>query len=384
MSTFKRPGAQVYSYDFWIEGRRFSGRTEATTKKEADAVEKKLKARAKDDIETEKRTGQGPMTLRHACGKYWEEVGKFDKDDAKLYADFKRLVDRLGPDKRLDEIDDAEVAALVAWRRGQAVWGREKRKDGRPNRLVGPATVNRSVTHRLCMLLTRARKIWRVALPREPDWAFHRLPEPEGRVRELSAEEETRLFAALREDYVPWITFALLTALRLEETIIRWANVNREAKQITTIGKGGRPVSTPITPAIAAILDACEGHDEEFVFTYVARQTRDHIVRGRRHVRVKGKRYPLTAKGGKSIWNRVVKAARLVDFRFHDLRHTAASRLLRESKNLKLVQRALNHRSVNSTARYAHVLDADVADALQRVAESREKSHAAGRRAARR
>ena len=49
------------------------------------------------------------------------------------------------------------------------------------------------------------------------------------------------------------------------------------------------------------------------------------------------------------------------DFRFHDYRHDFGTKLLRETGNLKLVQKALNHRDIKSTLRYAHVLDADVA-----------------------
>jgi len=48
--------------------------------------------------------------------------------------------------------------------------------------------------------------------------------------------------------------------------------------------------------------------------------------------------------------------------------------LLRDSGNLKLVQKAMNHRDIKSTLRYAHVLDDDVAAAVERLAESRKKS----------
>jgi integrase len=67
------------------------------------------------------------------------------------------------------------------------------------------------------------------------------------------------------------------------------------------------------------------------------------------------------------------EARRDHDLRFHDLRHTTATRLLRGTGNLKLVQRALNHRDIATTSRYAHVLDTEVAEALQKVAESRKK-----------
>jgi site-specific recombinase XerD len=50
--------------------------------------------------------------------------------------------------------------------------------------------------------------------------------------------------------------------------------------------------------------------------------------------------------------------------------HNIGSKVLRETGNLKLVQRLLNHRDLKSTTRYAHVLDSEVADALERVTGS--------------
>jgi integrase len=67
------------------------------------------------------------------------------------------------------------------------------------------------------------------------------------------------------------------------------------------------------------------------------------------------------------------KRAGIMGFRFHDVRHDMATKLLRETGNLKLVSRALNHSDVRTTARYAHVMDDDLADALQRLSKPREK-----------
>ena len=168
---------------------------------------------------------------------------------------------------------------------------------------------------------------------------------------------------AMRGDYAPWVQFALLTGLRRAETLIRWSDVNWSAKIITRPGKGGRTVSTPITDAVAALLEPLKDHHPEYVFTYACQRTRDGHV--------KGHRYPISYEGGKTEWARLMKRAGVANFRFHDLRHTTATRLLRETGNLKLVQQALNHRDLKTTSKYAHVRNDEVAEALQRVAESR-------------
>ena len=122
----------------------------------------------------------------------------------------------------------------------------------------------------------------------------------------------------------------------------------------------------PITDTIREILFPLQGQHPEFVFTYVA--VRDN--KGR----VRGQRYPITLNGLRSAWWRMRAKAGVKGFRFHDFRHDFATKLLRDTGNLKLVQKALNHRDIKSTLRYAHVLDEDVAAAVERVAKSRTKS----------
>jgi integrase len=89
--------------------------------------------------------------------------------------------------------------------------------------------------------------------------------------------------------------------------------------------------------------------------------------------RVKGKRYPLTREGIKTAWRRLRESAEVTGFRFHDFRHNFGTKLLRQTGNLKLVQRALNHADIATTTRYAHVLDAEVAEAWK-PSQSPEKS----------
>jgi integrase len=346
-------------------GHRFHGSTKTGNRKAAEAVERELRAKGTADLEAQKRSGNGPLTLDIAAARYWVEVGQYHAGAATTKRDLARLIGRVGKNKRLDEITDRDVADLVAWRRQHTVKGRAKTKDGKQAQMIAPATVNRSTTEVLKKLFTRAKKGWRYQFPLEPNWREHRLHEPEERVRELHDEEGRALDATVRPDYAPWLEFASLTGLRHQETLIRWPNVNWAAKVITTIGKGGRTVTAPITAAVAAILNECKGHHPEYVFTYVCRRTRKHLGL------VKGQRYPLTKEGTKTEWRRTVTRSGVKDFRFHDLRHTVATKVLRETGNLKIVKQTLNHRDIKTTTRYAHVLDSEVADALQRVADSR-------------
>ena len=59
-------------------------------------------------------------------------------------------------------------------------------------------------------------------------------------------------------------------------------------------------------------------------------------------------------------------------YRFHDNRHTAATRVLRACGNLKVAQKLLRHADIATTAKYAHVMHEDVLEAMERAARTAE------------
>jgi integrase len=384
MSVTKPKKSPFYHYDFQLNGHRFHGSTKAKNKKDAELIARQIKAKAKADLEAEKRTGNGPLTLDVAAGRFWREVGERHVANTETWRNLERLIEFFGPAKRLDEITDADVAAMVTWRSKQMVIVRRKDEKGnivaKPVRPVSPPTVNRSVIVPLKGLFGRAKRVWRYSFPQEPNWREHMLPEAEERVRELYDDEADSLDAVIREDYEPWLTFVRLTGLRFDETLIRWSEVNWFGEQIVTTGKRGRKVTTAITPEVAAVLKPLQGQHPEWVFTYICRRTKRAATEA--EIRIKGQRYPITREGAKSQWQRIRAKAKLADFRFHDFRHDVGTKLLRQTGNLKLVQKALNHSDIATTARYAHVLDDEVAAALSQVAKSRKKSRTSATKAA--
>ena len=363
MSVYKHKDSPFYHFDFRFKGRRFHGSTGSKSKREAEAVERLEKASAQKQLE---QTGKAATSLRldDVAERYWLEIGQHHVGKDTTDRDLARLIEYFGPDKLLTDIVDDDVTKLVAWRRGHRVARQGKAKE-RDAPLVAPATVNRSTTEVLKKLFTRA-KAWGVQFEREPEWKRHWLKEPEERVRELRPAELTALDAAARDDYRDIMDFADASGLRLNECLLRWSEVNWEGRQIIKTGKGGRKITASITPLIREILWPLRGHHPEFVFTYVAKRTRNNLVRGQR--------YPVTYNGLKTEWKRHRKRSGIKDFRFHDKRHDFATKLLRDSGNLKLVQKALNHRNIKTTTKYAHVLDHDIAEAIEAMQEKREKS----------
>jgi integrase len=355
MSVYKDPRSPYWQFDFQIGGYRFHGSTKATTKRKAEAVARAERERAKQQV-VQIKAARTSLRLQDVATRYWTEVGQHHRDSQRTWHQLGKLAEFFGQDKLLTDVIDDDVARLVAWRRGD-----RRPHDDAP---ISPFTVN-DLTEQLKKLFTKA-KAWGVRFDREPKWREHWLKEPPERVRELVGDESERFEAETRDDYLPFFRFAQATGLRLQECLLKWPEVDWDAGQIRKIGKGGRLVTSPITSTVREILWPLRGHHHEHVFTFVAQ--RDYSGR------IKGERYPVTLNGVKSHWRYLRKRAGVTGFRFHDFRHDFGTKLLRATGNIRLVQRALNHANLKTTARYAHVLDGEVADALERLAESRKKS----------
>lgn len=62
-----------------------------------------------------------------------------------------------------------------------------------------------------------------------------------------------------------------------------------------------------------------------------------------------------------------IKAAKLRDFRFHDLRHTCASYLAQNGATLLEIGDVLGHKQVSMTRRYSHLTVGHKAALVDRV-----------------
>jgi integrase len=312
------------------------------------------------------------LAIDQVAERYWQAIGQHHVNANDTEHDMARLVDYFGKTKLLTDITDSDVMKLVAWRRGQRRTVHRKARVSKETAvvdpLIKPATVNRTTTEVLKKLFTFLKRRESVQFKREPDWKQHILPEPEERVRELQQHEAKAIGDMVRDDYAPLLDFVAVTGMRQKEAVLlQWSEVDFGARRIVKIGKGGKRISFPITPAVREIIWPLKGHNADCVFTYQAVQT------VKRAGLVKGCRYPMTISGVRTYWKRMRAAAGVEGFRFHDYRHDMATKLLRKTGNLKLVQQALNHRNIKTTLKYAHVLDDEVAAGIEAVARDRQE-----------
>lgn len=376
MSVYKNPKTGYYEFSFAIDRHRFHGSARTANRREAEAAEQRAKAEARERLKAEE-AGAASLRIDDVAARYWEDIGQHHVGASNTERLLAYLVEHFGKGKLVTAITHEDLAKLVARRRLDVV------PHSRPSRLISHATVNDTV-EQLKKLFTylKSRGV-AFDVRTMPKWRDLWLKEPPERVRELHTDEAERLDAATRDDYAPLFAFARVTGKRKSECYtLRWEHVHWDTGWIERPGKGGRIVRIRITDTVRAILWPLRDHHPEFVFTFVAQRTTDKVIRGERFTFVAGRRYPVTKSGFNTQWRRTKAAAGLKDFRFHDLRHDVATKVLRETGNLKIVSKLLDHASITTTARYAHVLDEEVGEAMEAVASRSRKRRPRGLKSA--
>lgn len=357
MSVYKKNGRDAYSYDFEIRGRRFSGNTGATSKREAKRFEDAQKEIERAKLADEEKFFAPTMTFEVAASRYWLEVGQHHKNADTTLANLEWLRNAIGRNTEMESVTDSILASLVAKRRGERV--RRTGKNGKVHlgKLIEPSTVNRTCTQPFREIYLRARDVWKIKVA-DVNFSKHLLNERQERVREATPGEEDAIMSELSRGYDKAVRFAFLSGCRRMEILgLEWAMVDFFTRNFKVMGKGDKERTIPMSEEIYSLLWGEKDHHPVKVFTYEAKRTRknDGLVRGQR--------YPLTESGLKSAMRRAVPRSGVENFRFHDTRHTAATRVLRKS-NLRVAQLLLGHSDVATTTKYAHVMNDDIRAAL--------------------
>ena len=220
----------------------------------------------------------------------------------------------------------------------------------------GPATVNRYLSAlRSCWNWGRAAQY----VPVEKVWPTRLfLTEPRERVRFLNDAELAGVMHAA-EEHAPWmhaaVIVSLATGLRQGELLrLEWKDVDFDRKTVTVLiskNTKRRIVHLP-DPAILAL----------------KKLRRDGVV-GPKLIFVR----PDGEAADKSFltfhWNKVRAAAGLVDFRWHDLRHSCASFLAQNGASLVEIGSVLGHSSPSITAKYSHLVAGRPVTGADKLAE---------------
>ena len=231
----------------------------------------------------------------------------------------------------------AECKAKLA--AGKATHGKHKAGDQTPQRSA--ATVNRYLAA-MSAVLTRAKKEWHW-VEDNPFRKIAKLGEPDGRVRFLSDKEREALLTACEASSPALYTIvvlALSTGARQAEILtLRWSQIDLERGAIYLVRtKNGERRTLPLTGRAKELVEAMEKKRDKAV-ELLFPSHRD-------------KAKPLDIH---SVFARAVETAGIENFRFHDLRHTAASYLAMNGASLLEIAEILGHKTLAMVQRYSHL-----------------------------
>lgn len=333
---WRRPGAPRERGDWWARWKcphKHLHRELIGTKSDAIAASEHRRRERPCPTREQRPTA---YLLRDVIADYLvsvEPVKRSYRDDARYGAAW---TERFGA-RTLDDITAGDVEKIKADRLAS----------------VSPATVNRE--------LAFLKRVFNVAMrdgksERTPFAKLRLLPEPSGRTRYLSDDEESALLRALPADADrDRVTVLLHTGLRKSEFLgLRWRDLDLKAGVLTIPrSKNGETRHVPMTSTVRAIL---------------ARRARP--LNGAALV------FPNAVGGPDLRWAEktfpaAVKAAKIEGFRLHDTRHTFASRLAMEGTDLLTLKELGGWKSLPMVQRYAHLAPSHRREAIERLVSRR-------------
>ncbi len=323
MATIRKRG-KYYQLDYYAHGKRV--RETAKTKKEA--IERL--GTATGEIREGTYTDRRSLRKTRVEDLVREYFAKFRGRSARTERMHLNTIDEYFRGKIVSQVSVFDVETFLHVRRDMLTI------KGKPR---SAATVNRELGV-LKRLINRAIE-WNMARV-NPVCKVKFLPEPKGRLRFLTRDESKRLLECCARHLYPVIVTALETGMRRGEIFgMRWENVDLKNRDIfIPHSKNGLSRHVPVSDRLRIIL-----------LKLPRRIGADYVFAGEPRIGRLGKPF----NDMRTSFEKACVKAGIENFRFHDLRHTAASYMVMAGVPLKTVGEILGHKSMAMTERYAHL-----------------------------
>ena len=206
-----------------------------------------------------------------------------------------------------------------------------------------PATVNRYLAA-LSSCLTHATKHWQL-LQDNPCSNVPKLKEPAGRTRFLDDDERKRLLEACSA-VSPSLHLAVVLALstgarRMSVWSLRWRDIDLSEGKETVVFPDTKNRSDVHLPLCGPVVKLLLEHRK------IRRLNSDLLFPSKIDAQK-----PFDFK---APFARALKQAKIDGFRWHDLRHSAASYLAQQGVDLRRIAAILGHKSLSMSLRYSHL-----------------------------
>ncbi|MCA9469856.1 MAG: site-specific integrase, partial [Nitrospira sp.] len=341
----KPKGSGKWWVRLFVNGRE--RRYRCDSKSQAKALYGKLKAEQREGIYfPEKYAQTKEITLRTWIDRYLEGSTNRSFQSEQHYGRFWKLLLGKRVLSQITTDDCRRIQAKLNDRRKKVkLQEKETRKTGR----LSPATINR----RFAFL----RHVFMIAvkddlLSRNPVSALKFFPEAK-RTRYYSDLELTRIQSHMEEAHWQLVAFAVETGLRrADQFSLKWSQINMETSTLVIpLPKGGRTLIIPLSEGAKTILRSL---DSFLTSPYVFPSPNNPL----------NPRSPICFIA--KVFKPALRKAGILDGRWHDLRHTAASRRVMAGVDLYAVKEILGHRDIGTTARYAHLSPGFLQEAINR------------------
>jgi len=220
--------------------------------------------------------------------------------------------------------------------------------------IISNARVNRYMAA-LSTAISTSVKEWEW-MEDNPLRKISKLKEPRGRVRYLSDEERELLLTACRESHNPDLYLTVILAMstggrQAEIWGLTWKCVDLKNGFVTfEETKNDEPRSVPLA-----------GHAFELMLE------RSKVPRIDTDLVFPSPKNPQNHFDFRRPFQIALKTAQIEDFRWHDLRHCAASYLVMAGVDMRTVGEILGHKTMQMTQRYAHLSPEHLKDAVAKM-----------------
>lgn len=340
MFNVKKVG-NSYRYSFWLGGKQTRRRVKATNKEQAKMI-------AKDDWNAQIYEKNNPQPEPEVKEILFSEFvngnflpySKVNKKSYERDLRMSKIFCEFFAEKTLKEIKRSDIESFKL---------HHSTSVSRYNKILAPATVNRDLA-----ILSR---IFSLAIDDEillynPCHRVRRLKTNNQRTRYLSDDEEKCLLEALKDNELTKniIIFAINTGMRRGEIFnLTWfdADLNRNVLNVR-ITKTNISRVVPMNDKVRLMLENMP-KVSEYVFT---------------SPKTNGKLIDI-----KKSFRKALETANIENFRFHDLRHTCATRLADANVNFAVIGEILGHSDMRMTKRYSHATEKAKREAVQKLVD---------------
>jgi len=322
-------------FEFMLEGRRHHKACKgATDKSEAEQFAYDFKSNVYKGFQGYKSKKTKKLS---ELIKVFIAYSKTNKKSYKMDELFCRYFSDFIGNKDISDIKPIDIERYKTFRqiKKEVMTKDENGNEIKLERYIKPATINREFDTIRKMFSLAVENKW---ISENPCSRVKKLRVENKKDRFLIKEEDKRLLNACVGDKAylkPIIIMALHTGMRRGEILnLKWNCVNFTQKFITILNsKSGKSRQIPISTKLLNELKKLP-QDNEYVFI---------------NPDTKKPYYDL-----KRAFKSLCKNAGVTNLRFHDLRHTSATRMVSAGIDLVVVQDILGHADIRMTQRYSH------------------------------